>query len=148
MGEPVNYKRFVPARESLPAPVLKLVRQITVAANGTPNTPPRMRISTAFGVLTLEAKWLVPAGALPPDAARNPKSCLIAVTMELREHAVAHAARMLRESGATPAQTKVGIRLALGKPKSVRTSSASNSPLLWLLRKSCTKLSTFTIPPS
>lgn len=39
--------------------------------------------------------------------------------MELREHAIAHAARMLRESGATPAQTKVGIQLALGKTKPV-----------------------------
>jgi DNA-binding NarL/FixJ family response regulator len=41
------------------------------------------------------------------------------VTIDLREHAIAHAARMLRESGATPAQTKVGIQLALGKPKPV-----------------------------
>jgi DNA-binding NarL/FixJ family response regulator len=39
------------------------------------------------------------------------------VTIELREHAIARAARVLRESGATPAQTKVGIQLALGKPK-------------------------------
>jgi DNA-binding NarL/FixJ family response regulator len=77
-----------------------------------------MRISTAYGVLTLEAKWLVPSGTLPADAARDPKACLIAVT-ELHEHPVAHAARVLRESGATPAQTKVGIELALGKPKPV-----------------------------
>jgi DNA-binding NarL/FixJ family response regulator len=41
------------------------------------------------------------------------------VTIELREHAVAHAARMLRERGATPAQTKVGIQLALGKTKAM-----------------------------
>src|SRR6202023_2111631 len=66
-----------------------------------------------------EAKWLVPAGTLPADVARDPKSCLIAVTIELREHAIAHAARVLRESGATPAQTKVGIHLALGKPRAV-----------------------------
>jgi len=39
------------------------------------------------------------------------------VTIELHEHAIAHAARMLRESGATPAQVKVGIQLALGKTK-------------------------------
>jgi DNA-binding NarL/FixJ family response regulator len=39
--------------------------------------------------------------------------------MELHEHAIAHAARVLRESGATPTQTKVGIQLALGKPKPV-----------------------------
>jgi DNA-binding CsgD family transcriptional regulator len=118
-GDPLNNRRYVPARESLPAPVLKLLRQITGAANGTSNRPPRMRISTAYGVLMLEAKWLVPASTLPADAARDPKSCLISVTIELREHAIAHAARVLRESGATPAQTKVGIQLALGKPKSV-----------------------------
>jgi DNA-binding NarL/FixJ family response regulator len=59
----------------------------------------------------------VPAGTLPVDAARDPKSCLIAVTIELREHAIAYAARVLRESGATPAQTKVGIHLALGKSR-------------------------------
>jgi hypothetical protein len=42
---------------------------------------------------------------------------LIRVSVNLREHAVAHAARVLRQSGATPAQTKVGIALALGKTK-------------------------------
>jgi DNA-binding NarL/FixJ family response regulator len=78
-----------------------------------------MQVSTPYGVLTLEAQWLAPAGTLPEDAARDPKSCLIAVTIELHEHAIAHAARMLRESGATPAQVKVGIRLALGKTKPV-----------------------------
>jgi DNA-binding CsgD family transcriptional regulator len=116
-GEPTNYTRYVPVSDRLPAPILKLLRQITGAANGTCNTPPRMQISTAYGVLTLEAKWLVPAGALPEDAARDPKSCLIAVTIELHEHPIAYAARVLRESGATPAQTKVGIHLALGKTR-------------------------------
>ncbi len=117
--ESAYYLRPQPMRERLPTPVLKLLRQITGAANGTSNTPPRMQVSTAYGVLTLEAKWLVPAGALPEDAARDPKSCLVAVTIELREHAIAHAARVLRESGATPAQTKVGIQIALGKTKPV-----------------------------
>jgi DNA-binding CsgD family transcriptional regulator len=118
-GEPSNYTRYVPLSDRLPAPVLKILRQITGAANGTSNTPPRMQVSTSYGVLTLDAKWLVPAGTLPADAVRDPKSCLIAVTIELREHAIAHAARVLRESGATPAQTKVGIHLALGKPRPV-----------------------------
>jgi DNA-binding CsgD family transcriptional regulator len=116
-GEPDNFTRYAPGRDKLPAPVLKLLRQITGAANGTCNALPRMQISTAYGVLTLEAKWLVPAGTLPEDAARDPKSCLIAVTIDLREHAIAHAARVLRKSGATPAQTKAGIHLAFGKPK-------------------------------
>jgi DNA-binding CsgD family transcriptional regulator len=117
VGEPGNYTRYVPARESLPAPILKLVRQITGAANGSSNTPPRMQISTPYGVFTLEAKWLVPAGTLPADAARDPKSCLISVTIDLHAHAIAHAARVLRESGATPTQMKVGIQLAIGKTK-------------------------------
>jgi hypothetical protein len=119
LGEPVYCTRYVQVRDKLPAPVLKLIRQITGAANGTSNAPPRMRIPTAYGVLTLEAKWLVPAGTLPADAAKDPMSCLIAVTTAFHEHAIAHAARVLRESGATPAQTKVGIQLALGKTKPV-----------------------------
>jgi len=118
-GGPTNFTRYVPTRDRLPSPILKLLRQITGAANGTSNTPPRMRVSTAYGVLTLEAKWLVAAGAIPADVARDPKSCLISVTVELREHAIAHAARILRESGATPAQLRVGIQLALGKTKPV-----------------------------
>jgi hypothetical protein len=118
-GESANYLRPMLVSDRLPAPVLKLLRQVTGGANGTSNTPPRMQVSTAYGALTLEAKWLVPAGTLPADAAREPKSCLISVTIDLREHAIAHAARMLRESGATPAQTKVGIQLALGKTKPV-----------------------------
>jgi DNA-binding CsgD family transcriptional regulator len=110
-----RYRSSDPYR--LPAPVLKLLQAIAGAANGTSNTPPRMRISTAYGVLTLEAKWLVPAGTLSADAARDPKSCLISVTIDLHEHPIAHAARVLRESGATPTQVKVGVQLVLGKPK-------------------------------
>ena len=106
-------------RDRLPSPVLKLLPQLAGAANGTLSIPPRRYISTAYGVVTVEAKWLVPVGAIPADVARDPKNCLIAVTIELREHAVAHAARALRESGATPAQVKVGIHLALGKTKPV-----------------------------
>ena len=41
------------------------------------------------------------------------------MTIELREHPIAHAAQVLREGGATPAQVKVGIQLALGKTKQV-----------------------------
>jgi DNA-binding CsgD family transcriptional regulator len=118
-GEPGDYTRHVPLRDRLPAPILKLIQRIAGAASGASNTPPRMQVSTAHGVLTLEANWLVPAGAIPGDVAKDPKGCLIAVTIELREHAIAHAARFLRRSGATPAQVKVGIQLAMGKTKSV-----------------------------
>jgi DNA-binding CsgD family transcriptional regulator len=110
-------RRHAPARDMLPAPILKLLQRILGATNGSSDTPPRMQISTVYGIVTLEAKWLVPAGAIPADVAKDPKSCLIAVTIELREHLVAHAAQILRKSGATPAQVKVGVRLALGKGK-------------------------------
>jgi len=113
-GEPDNYTRHVPVSDKLPAPVLKLIRQITGAA--VQHAAAHVDFDP-YGVVTLEAKWLVPAGTIPEDAARDPKTCLRAVTMELHEHPIAHAARVLRESGATPRQTKVGIQLALGKTK-------------------------------
>ena len=116
-GRPINYTSYAPCRDGLPSPVSKLIQRIAGAANGTSNAPPCMQIRSAYGVLTLEAKWLMPVGAVPEDVARDPKSCLISVTLELREHAVAHAARILRESGATPTQVRVGIGLALGKTK-------------------------------
>jgi len=117
LGEPWYNTTNMPTRNTLPAPIFKLLQQLTGAANGTCNVPPRMQLSTPYGALTLEAKWLVPTGAVAQDVARDPKSCLISVTIELHEHPIAHAARMLRESGATPTQTKVGIQLALGKTK-------------------------------
>jgi DNA-binding CsgD family transcriptional regulator len=116
-GEPSNYLRPLRRRDALPAPILNLVQRLIGAANGSLCKPPRIRISTAYGVLTLEAKWLMPAGAIPDDTAKNPMGCVISVTIELHEHVVAHAARVLRESGATPAQMKVGVQLALGKAK-------------------------------
>jgi DNA-binding NarL/FixJ family response regulator len=61
----------------------------------------------------------MPAGAIPLDVAKDPKGCLIAITIELHEHAIAYAARVLRGSGATPTQVKVGVALALGKTKAV-----------------------------
>ena len=36
--EPGNYNPYVPVRDTLPAPILKLLRQITGAANGTSKT--------------------------------------------------------------------------------------------------------------
>jgi DNA-binding CsgD family transcriptional regulator len=104
-------------RVEVPLRVKKIVQQIVGAATGAADTTPRMQISTRYGMVTLEANWLVPAGVCARDAARDPKSCLVAVTLELRQHPIAHAARVLRESGATPAQVKVGTRLVMGKTK-------------------------------
>jgi hypothetical protein len=109
--------RCSPPRDRLPAPIPKLLKRLNGAVNGDSDSPPRMQVSTAYGVLTLEAKWLVPAGVMPIDVAKDPKSCLIAVTIELHEHPIARAARVLRESGVTPAQVMVGVQLALGKTK-------------------------------
>lgn len=121
----------------LPSPVLKLVQRLIGAANGSSATPPRMEIVIRFGLITLEAKWLIPAGTSPADVAKDPKSCLISVTIELREHALAHAARVLRESGATPAQMKVGIHLALGKskPEIAETLGVARSSVASLAKK-------------
>jgi DNA-binding CsgD family transcriptional regulator len=109
--------RYNPVRDRLPAPILKLLKHLNGTVKGDSHSPPRMQISSAYGVITIEAKWLMPANTIPADVAKDPKSCLIAVTIELREHPIAHAARILRKSGATPAQLKVGIQLALGKTK-------------------------------
>ncbi|MCI0466530.1 MAG: hypothetical protein L0Y57_05930, partial [Beijerinckiaceae bacterium] len=116
--EPGDYCRSALPRNPLPLPIRTLLGRISAAANGHLGGPPRMQLSSAHGTVTLEAKWLLPANTLPADTAKDPKGCLIAVTIELREHAIAHAARVLRESGATPSQMKVGIQLAMGKQKS------------------------------
>lgn len=116
-GEPVTYQRCLPARDKVPASIQLLIQRLLAAANGLPGDPPRILIAISYGVVSLDAKWLLPNGAAAMDAAKDPRSCKIAVTIKFREHAVAHAARVLRESGATPAQVKVGIQLALGKTR-------------------------------
>lgn len=116
-GEPGNYINYTPAHDRLPAPVQLLLQRIKGAATGSSSKPPRLQLSTSYGELTLEASWLLPTEAPPEDTARDPTGCLISVTIELHEHPIAHAARVLREYGATPAQTKVGIHLAMGKTK-------------------------------
>lgn len=116
-GEALDFTREAPVRDRLPVPISLLDQRITGAAKGTSHIPPRVQVSTSFGILALEAKWLMPAGAIPADLAEEPMTCPIIVAIELREHAIAHAARVLRESGATPAQVKVGIQLALGRAK-------------------------------
>jgi DNA-binding CsgD family transcriptional regulator len=118
-GESGNYLQRLPARDQLPAPILELCRRISAAAHSGHDQPPRMRMPCAFGILTLEAKWLVPAGVIPDDVAKDPRGCLIVVRIDLHEHPIAHAARVLRESRATPAQIKIGVQLAMGKAKSV-----------------------------
>jgi DNA-binding CsgD family transcriptional regulator len=118
---------------ALPAPIKKLVDRIVVAPRGRLCEPPPVRVSSPCGVHTVAAKWLIPVGTSPADAAKDPKGHLIAVSIELHEHPIAHAARILRMSGATPAQVHAGIKLALGKTKpqiahdlSIRESSVAD----------------------
>lgn len=66
---------------ALPGPIVKLIRRIVDAADGTASEPPRVKVSTAFGVHTVEAKWLMPAASNPADVAKDPKGCLIAVSI-------------------------------------------------------------------
>jgi DNA-binding CsgD family transcriptional regulator len=132
-----NFAKHMSATDQIPAQVTKLRQRIVGAGSGCSGEPPRMQIWTAYGVVTLEAKWLMPANTIPTDVAKDPKSSLISVTIELREHALAQAARVLRARGATPAQTKVGIELALGKPKPAiaKTLGVAPSSVASLARK-------------
>ncbi len=116
-GESANYIQRLPARTQPPPAIGILLQRMMNAASGAFDHPPRMQLQCAHGFLTIEAQWLLPAGTAAEQVARDPKSCLVSVRFELRERPIAHAARMLRESGATPAQVKVGIQLALGKTK-------------------------------
>lgn len=116
-GEPVTYQQRLPARDKVPSSIQLLIQRLLAAANGLPGDPPRILIAIPYGVVSLDAKWLLQNGAAAMDAAKDPRSCKIAVTIKFWEHAIAHAARVLRESGATPAQVKVGIQLALGKTR-------------------------------
>jgi DNA-binding CsgD family transcriptional regulator len=118
-GERADYLRRLPSRENLPPAIRTLVRQLVRAASAGPGFPPHRRIPCTYGVIDLDASWLLPAAVPPEDVAKDPRSCFVAVTIELRENAIAHAARVLRESGATPGQVKVGVHLALGKTKAL-----------------------------
>jgi hypothetical protein len=118
---------------ALPPPIKRLVDRIVGAPQGSHCEPPPMQVSTPCGVHTVAAKWLIPAGTSAADMAKDPKGRLIAVSIELHEHPIAHAARILRMSGATPAQVCAGVKLALGKTKpqiahelSIRESSVAD----------------------
>jgi DNA-binding CsgD family transcriptional regulator len=118
-GEPADYTHRRHERDGLPAPVRRLAESLVGSAVGSRSEPPRLCVPCAFGTIVLEAKWLDPAGSVPEVVAEDPRGCLVAVAIELHEHAVAYAARILRASGATPAQVKVGVQLAMGRPKNI-----------------------------
>jgi DNA-binding CsgD family transcriptional regulator len=100
-----------------PAIVHRVVRDLVGATLGDGGVPPRARVKTAWGTIALEAVWLAPAGVSAADIVANRDGAQIAVNLELREHAIVHAARVLRLSGASPAQVRIGVLLAAGKSK-------------------------------
>jgi DNA-binding CsgD family transcriptional regulator len=100
-----------------PAIVHRVVRDLVGATSGDGSIPPRARVKTAWGTIALEAVWLAPTGASAADIVANRDGAQIAVNLELREHAIVHAARVLRLSGASPAQVRIGVLLAAGKSK-------------------------------
>jgi hypothetical protein len=79
-GEPMDYTRHAPARDGLPTHVLKVLGRIINAASGIAGAPPRMQISTHYGIVTLEATWLMPA-ALRACATALSEAPLCAVLM-------------------------------------------------------------------
>jgi hypothetical protein len=118
---------------ALPALIKKLIDRIVGASQGSVSEPPPVRVSSQCGVHTVAVRWLIPLGASRGETVKDPKERLIAVSIELHEHPIAHAARILRMSGATPAQVNAGIKLALGKTKpqiahelSIRESSVAD----------------------
>jgi DNA-binding CsgD family transcriptional regulator len=102
--------------ESL-APIRGVINSLVGAARGKGRRPPRANIPTAWGNVTIEASWLAPAGTPTREIAANPFDTPVLVSLELHEHAIAHAARILRRRGATPTQVRVGVLLAIGKSK-------------------------------
>jgi DNA-binding CsgD family transcriptional regulator len=112
-GETGDYRAMSPSAR-IPAPIVNLLQRIIGAANGSLCAPPRMQFST---ICRSRSEMAGAEGCNSRRCRQGSKGCLIAVTIELREHAIAHAARVLRESGATATQVKVGIQLALGKTK-------------------------------
>ena len=100
-----------------PIAVRRVVRELVCAASGEGAVPPRARVRTAWGTISLEALWLAPAGSSAADIVADRGAAQIAVNLELREPAVLHAARVLRASGASPAQVRIGVLLATGRNK-------------------------------
>src|SRR5215207_2599798 len=108
-----------PSAETCRAWCAGSVQVLVETAHGESPRPPRAIARTPWGLVVVEASWLVPAHTDPVDVASHPLDVPIAVHLELLEHATAHVARVLREHGVSPSQVRVGVHLALGKPKPV-----------------------------
>ena len=95
----------------LPVSVREAVMNLLRTTRGQDAAIPECRVPTKWGTITVEASWLTPTTPELSDQS------LIAVQLTLLEHAVAYAGRILRGAGATPAQLRVGVLLAMGKRK-------------------------------
>ncbi len=97
--------------------VRAVVQTLVGITKGEHTRPPRAVARTSWGLITIEACWLVPSGSDPRDVAADPWNAPITLHLELHEHALAYSARRLRQCGATPVQGRIGVLLATGKSK-------------------------------
>jgi DNA-binding CsgD family transcriptional regulator len=100
-----------------PAVVRDVIDKLVRAATGHVASPPSANVVTPWGLICLEASWLTPFGASARDVVADHDAMRIAVNIELREHAVPHIARVLRQCGVTPGQVRIGVLLATGMTK-------------------------------
>ena len=100
-----------------PITVRKVIRDLVTAATGHGTSPPSANVATHWGLISVEAVWLTPTGASARDMVANHDAMQVAVTIELRQHALPYIARVLRNSGVTPRQVRVGVLLATGMTK-------------------------------
>jgi DNA-binding CsgD family transcriptional regulator len=121
-------------RERVPECLRVLCQRISETARGALTRPPHLKLRTSWGVITLHGCWLAPVNEDPLDVAADPLGLPIIITIELLETPAAHAMRVLKSSGATPTQTRVGMLMALGRSKpeiarelGVKTSSVEDA---------------------
>lgn len=126
-----------PRHARLPARVGELLRRLAAASSGGAASPPRTRIHTPWGLLVIDAHWLVPVGADALDSARDPMDLPVVVRLALHEDAWSHAARRLKESGAPPTQIRVGVLLAAGfsQPEIAKRLGVAPSSITDAVRK-------------
>lgn len=120
-----------------PTMVRQVIRELVCAATGHSASPPSASMATPWGLICVEAVWLTPSGASARDIIANHDAMQIAVNIELREHALPYIARVLRHSGVTPGQVRIGVLLATGmtKPAIARELGIKSSSVMDATRK-------------
>ena len=100
-----------------PTAVRRVVHDLVSAATGLAGSPPKASVETAWGLICVEAVWLARPGTTARDIIADHGTVQILVNIELREHALPYVARILRNSGASPGQVRIGVLLATGMTK-------------------------------